>query len=106
MKVTYKLDPDKPISDKAMAEIKNAKSKKIIYDDDSPKYSREELEQMIRNTREKGMDRRKYGISLRLDPESLELAKTYGTGYTSLLSKIIYFGIRDPEILKKALNAL
>ncbi len=49
---------------------------------------------------------KKYGVSIRLDEESIEIAKAYGSGYTSLLAKIIYLGIRDPEILSKAVKQL
>ena len=59
MIVKYELDPNKPISKKALDEIKEAKDREIVYDNESPQYTKEELELMIRNTKEKGMDRRK-----------------------------------------------
>lgn len=43
-------------------------------------------------------------ISLRIDQESIDIAKSFGKGYTNLFAKLIYIGIRDPEILRKAVD--
>lgn len=106
MDVKYTLEPKKPLSKKQLKEIENASKMEITYDEDSPEYSVAELEAMIRRTKELGKDRRKLGVSLRLDKESIDIAKAYGSGYTSLLARVLYYGLRDPEILRKALRSV
>ncbi len=106
MDVKYTVKNGQKPNKKQMSEIEKAKTLPITSDDDCPVYSKEELQEMIRRTKELGKDRKKYGVSIRLDEESIEIAKAYGSGYTSLLAKIIYLGIRDPEILSKAVKQL
>ena len=106
MNVKYSIKPGEKPTKKQIEELEKAKSFPIADDPDSPVYSKEELKEMIRKTKEQGMDKRKYGVSVRLDQESIDIAKAYGSGYTSLLAKIIYIGLRDPEILKKAIALL
>ena len=106
MSVKYTVDKNAKATKKQLKEIEKAKEYPLIPDEDSPVYTKEELQQLIRRTKELGMDRKKYGVSIRLDEESLEIAKAYGSGYTSLLAKIIYIGLRDPEILNKAIMQL
>lgn len=57
MEVKYVLDPKKPLSEEQREEIERAAKKEIIYDEDSPEYSVEELEAMIRRTKELGKGR-------------------------------------------------
>ena len=106
MDVKYTVKNGQKPNKKQMSEIEKAKTFPITSDDDCPVYSKEELQEMIRRTKELGKDRKKYGVSIRLDEENIEIAKAYGSGYTSLLAKIIYLGIRDPEILSKAVKQL
>jgi len=102
----YVLDPNRQLTEEQKQEIARAASKPVYYDDDCPEYSYEELKEMLRRTKELGKDRRKYGVTMRLDSESIDIAKAYGEGYTSLLARVIYYGIRDPKILKMAVESL
>ena len=61
------------------------------------------MKQLEKTAKEKQIARQKELISLRVDHESIEMAKTFGKGYTQIFSRLIYIGMRDPEILKKAL---
>ncbi len=106
MEEKFTLKKNAKATKKQLEEIEKAKEYPVVPDEDCPVYTKEELQQLIRRTRELGMDRKKYGVSIRLDEESLEIAKAYGSGYTSLLARIIYIGLRDPEILSKAITQL
>ena len=54
MNVKNILDPKKPLSEEQREEIERAAKKEIIYDEDLPEYSAEELERMIERTKELG----------------------------------------------------
>ena len=102
----YVLKSNQKITEDQKREIQNASREPIVYDEECPEYSYEELKEMLRRTKELGKDRRKYGVTMRLDSESIDIAKAYGEGYTTLLARVVYYGIRDPKILKMAIESL
>lgn len=97
------LKPNDKLTIAQKNEIKKATKLPLVVDDDCPSYSIEELEALEKLANEKRNARQKELISLRVDHESIAMAKAFGKGYTQLFSKLIYIGMRDPEILKKAL---
>ena len=88
---------------KQLEELKMANDTPIIIDEDAPTYSKEEMKILMDVAKQKHLQRQKSVVSIRLDQESIDIAKQFGSGYTGLLSKLIYIGLRDPEILKRAL---
>lgn len=90
-------------SKKQLEELQLVNDMPIIIDDDAPTYSAEEMKMLMETAKQKHLKRQKSVVSIRLDQESIDIAKQFGSGYTSILSKLIYIGLRDPEILKRAL---
>ena len=84
-------------------ELERASKMPSIVDDDSPTYSEEEMKRLIEVARQKNEARKKSIVSLRVDQDSINIAKSFGEGYTALMSRVLYFGLRDPDILEKAL---
>ena len=84
-------------------ELERAAKMPTVIDDDSPAYSEEEMDRLIEIARQKNEARKKAIVSLRIDQDSINIAKAFGEGYTALMSRVLYFGLRDPVILEKAL---
>ncbi len=63
----------------------------------------EDMKRLIDVVREKNKARKKTLVSLRMDQDSINIAKSFGEGYTALMSRVLYIGLRDPDILEKAL---
>ena len=104
---THKRDLQKEISilekNRIKEELNNAEKLPVLIDEDSPSYSEEEMKRLIEIARQKNELRKKSLVSLRIDQDSINIAKSFGEGYTALMSRVLYYGLRDPEILEKAL---
>lgn len=48
-------------------------------------------------------ERNKQTVSLRLSPKTLKIAKSYGKGYTSFLSRLLDEAIQDEELVRKCI---
>ena len=103
MTTKHVLKTDVTLTESQKKEIENASKLPLVFDDDSPSYSVEEMQKLEELARAKKDARQKELISLRVDHESIVMAKSFGKGYTQLFSKLIYIGMRNPEILKQAL---
>ena len=75
----------------------------IVYDEDSPEFTEEELKQFKRVSELKRDERNKQTVSIRLSPQAIKKAKSLGKGYTSVLSRILEAALNDNELIKKYL---
>ena len=85
-----------------VGEIREAKKYPVVFDD-APEYSLEELKQMHEVAIKKRAEQNKEVVSLRLSPDTIEMAKSLGKGYTSFLSRLIENAIKDKDIVAKSL---
>ena len=73
----------------------------IVYDDDCPELTKEQLAQFRRVSdmeKEEKLKNRKQNVTLRLSPRTIKKAKSLGKGYTSILSGIIERALDNPDI--------
>ena len=103
MKVKYKMKPNQPLTLTQIEEIEKASKLPITYDEDCPKLTVEQLDLMRKIAAKQREERIKQTVSLRLDGESISLAKSFGKGYTGVMSRILYKALRDPEYIKDCL---
>ncbi len=75
----------------------------VIYDEELPKQTAEQLAQFRRLSEIKRAERRKQNVTLRLSSVALEKARSLGKGYTSVLSRILENALNDPELIRKYL---
>ena len=118
--VKMSLDPFKPLpplTEDQIKMLKEAEKMPYVYDEDNPPLTEEELKQMKHIdefTEEelekyKGLamlkryDECKKTVSLRLPAKTIRKAKSLGKGYTSILARIIEYGLDHEEILEKCL---
>ena len=92
-------DEEKKMLDK----LSKMKDEDIIYDEDSPKLTTEQLSQFRRVSEINQKNRRKQNLTLRVSPMSLEMAKSLGKGYSGILSRIVESVLDDPAVLRKYL---
>lgn len=84
-------------------EVRAAAKRPIVYDDDCPELTEEQLALFYRvSDRDKAekLKNRKQNVTLRLSPETIEKAKSFGKGYTRILAKIIESTLNDPKLTK------
>ena len=81
-------------------QLEEAESKALVFDEDCPPMTAEQLLQFKRINRE---NRTKQTISLRISPDTLKKAKQYGKGYTSLLSRLLDIAINDEELVRRCI---
>ena len=83
-----------------LEELEAAERLPVCYDDDSPEMTPEMLSQFRRVG---DADRTKQTVSIRLSPETLRIARGYGKGYTSFLSRLLDIAIRDEQLVRKCI---
>ena len=103
MKINKTINVKQKPTVKQIKELETIKKVPIIYDEDSPELSKEELKEFKRVSEIKKDERKKEIISLRLSKKALKKAKMLGKGYTSVLSRILENALNDNEIIKKNL---
>lgn len=95
--------PGQKPTPKQIAEIRKAAKHPIVFDEDSPEYSIEELKAMHEAAIKKRAEQKKEVVALRLSPTTIEKAKSLGKGYTSFLSRLIDNAIQDKDLVARSL---
>ena len=83
--------------------LREAAKKPIVFDEDAPEYTMEELEEMRLAAIKKRAEQKKEVVAIRLSPNTLEKAKSYGKGYTGFLSRLIDNAINDKDLVSRSL---
>ena len=93
-------DLDRTLSGEEMQELAAAEQMQPVFDADSSEMTADMLLQFKRMNQE---ERNKQTVSLRLSPKTLKIAKSYGKGYTSFLSRLLDEAIQDEELVRKCI---
>ena len=93
-------DLDRTLSGEEMQDLAAAEQMQPVFDADSPEMTADMLLQFKRMNQE---ERNKQTVSLRLSPKTLKIAKSYGKGYTSFLSRLLDEAIKDEELVRKCI---
>lgn len=81
-------------------ELEQAEQKPIAFDDDCPEMTVAQLLEFKPFHQKKAP---KQTVSLRLSPTTLDLAKRYGSGYTTFLSRLLDEAIKDEALVRRCL---
>ena len=98
---TFTLKPNQKPAAKQLDMIRKAATMPIIYDEDSPELTEEQLakfHKVLESDRKEREDNRKQNVTLRLSPRTMKKAKSLGKGYTTILAKIIENALDNPEL--------
>ena len=91
---------DAALTAEEWTELEAAERMAPVFDEDSPEMTAEMLMQFKRMS---GTDRNKQTVSLRLSLKTLKIAKAYGKGYTSFLSRLLDEAIHDERLVRKCM---
>ncbi len=83
-----------------LSELDAASKRQPVFDEESPEMTAEMLLQFKRMHQG---ERNKQTVSLRLSPSTLKMAKMYGKGYTSFLSRLLDEAIKDESLVRKCI---
>ena len=83
--------------------LTRANSLPIVFDEDSPELTEEDLKRFRRVSEQNRQDRNKQSVTLRLSPQALRKAKSLGKGYTSVLSRILEGALSDNDVIRQYL---
>lgn len=101
--VYYEVNGKPKLTREQKKEIKTAAKRPIVFDEDCPELTEEQLAELGRLARERNRERQKQVLTLRVSANTMKKAKSLGRGYTSILSRLLEMALDDPEMIKKCL---
>ncbi|MCC8046270.1 MAG: BrnA antitoxin family protein [Clostridiales bacterium] len=101
--VYYELKPETKLTEEQEKMLTDAAKLPVVFDEDSPELTDEELAQFYRVSERRREERRKQTVTIRLSPQALDIAKSLGKGYTSVLSRILESALRNKEVIQRYL---
>jgi len=99
----YTIDLDAELTPEQIKELEEAAKMPIVFDEDCPELTDEQLAQFRRISEINQEKRHRKIVSLRLSTRALNTARQLGKGYTAILSRILEDVLSNPEKLKKYL---
>ena len=101
--VKVPFDPDAKPTKEQIKELEEAEKMPIVYDEDSPELTPEQLAELAEAARQWRSGQKRQTVTLRVSKETLEKAKAVGPGYTGFLGRLLDNAINDPELVKRSL---
>ena len=103
MMIRKEIDVKQNPTSEQIAMLEKAAAMPIVYDEDSPELSEDDLAQFKQISEFRKEGRRKQTVSIRLSPSALEKAKSLGKGYTSVLSRMLEIALNDKDFIRRCL---
>ncbi|MCD7957322.1 MAG: BrnA antitoxin family protein [Lachnospiraceae bacterium] len=103
MIIRKNIDVTQEVTSDQIEMLEAAAKQPVVYDEDSPELTEEELAEFSRISEKRREERRKEVITLRLSPQAVKTAKSLGKGYTSVLSRILENALMDKELIQRYL---
>ena len=100
MVIKTTLEERGAITQEEIEMLERASKMPIVFDEDSPELTREELKEFRRVSAENRQKRNKQTVTLRLSPQALKKARSLGKGYTSVLSRILEGALSDNDVIR------
>jgi uncharacterized protein (DUF4415 family) len=100
MVIKTTLEQRGPITQEELKTLERAGKMPIVFDEDSPELTEEELKGFRRVSEENRLARNKQTVTLRLSPQALRKARSLGKGYTSVLSRILEEALSDNDVIR------
>ena len=95
--------PGQKPTEAQIREIETASTLPVSPDDDAPELTKEQYAEMAAIAKARRAKNIKPVVALRIDPNTLEIAKATGKGYTGFLSRLLDNAIKDPQMVAKSL---
>ena len=97
------IKPDQKPTFEQIKEVEEASRRPIVFDDDSPEFTYEEMVKMVEETKKHKIDNTKQVVTLRLSTPTINKAKAVGKGYTGFLSRLVENAINDKDLVSRSL---
>lgn len=88
------------LTEEEIRELEQAEQKPVVFDEDCPEMT---VAQLLEFKPFHQKRTPKQTVSLRLSPSTLDLAKRYGSGYTTFLSRLLDEAIKDEALVRRCL---
>ena len=98
MLIREELNPNEPLTQNELDMLKNAKKMPIIFDEDCPELTDEQLSKMYR-----AADRNNQSVTVHLSPKAIEKTKSLGTNSAAVLSQLLEKLLNNDNLLKQCL---
>ena len=98
MIIRKEIDFSQPLTPEQLKMLEEVEKRPVVPDEDCPELTDEQLNKSYRASQRKSQT-----VTLTLSEQALEKAKSLGSGYTSILSKLLENALNDNELLKKCL---
>lgn len=103
MVIRTTLEERGAITQEEIEMLDRASKMPLVFDEDSPELTEEELKGFRRVSAENRLERNKQTVTLRLSPQALRKARSLGKGYTSVLSRILEGALSDTNVIRRYL---
>ena len=97
------IQPGQQPTEAQIHEIETASMMPVVPDDEAPELTMEQYAEMAAIAKARKAKNIKPVIALRITPDTLEIAKATGKGYTGFLSRLLDNAIKDPQLVAKSL---
>ena len=94
---------NEPLTKEQLKQIEEADKKPIVFDEDCPELTDQQLKEIAAMAAQQRAERRRPLLTVRVNPETLEKAKSLGRGYTGIIGRLVDAAINNPDLLKKCL---
>ena len=85
---------DPVLTDQEFSELSIAEKKPIVYDEDSPKLSAEQLKQFIRFD----------SIPLRISEDNIKRVISFGDKKIGILDRLLNIALKDDELVNRCIH--
>lgn len=95
--------PGDKLTPAQIKELEEAAKAEIVFDEDSPYFTYEELVEMEKAAKEMREKRKKEVVTLRISSAALKQAKATGKGYTGFLGRLLENALNDKDLVMRSL---
>ena len=90
-------------TEEQLRSIEAAAQMPFVYDPECPPSSEMALKEFAAMARElrRSKKRTRKAVTIRLDPDSLEVFKSLGQGYTTVMADVLTYAAKNPDILSQ-----
>ena len=101
--VRKEIDITKPATPEQIEMLKKAAAMPIVFDEDCPELTEEQLKDFRRVSDTRREERTKPTVAIRLSPQAYRKAKSLGKGYTSVLARILEAALSNNDTIRQFL---
>ncbi len=103
MIISYELKSDTKLTEEQERMLEEVDRRPIVFDEDCPEFTEEQLKKFSRVSDKKIDESQKQTVTLSISRQAFDTAKSFGTGYTAILSRILENALKDQSVIQRFL---